>query len=154
MPQRRGLADFPPHVQKQIAAQLYAGQEKRQIVPMKQGKRIRQDSSPLLNKLEEEFKETMTPSWMAGRCHIKEQAIRLRLGNGIWYKPDFVEFAPDWTPPPFHMRVTAYEIKGPHVFRGGMENLKVAATTFPEWVFKLCWLDPDCGEWIMQTVLP
>jgi hypothetical protein len=110
--------------------------------PMKPAKRIRQDQKPIMNRLEQEYFEHLReyfPSWF-----IAVQAMRFRLGNGIWYKPDFVMFDPNV--------LTAYEVKGPHAFRGGFENLKVAASLYRHIQWFLVW--KDCGEWKVQEVLP
>lgn len=113
--------------------------------PPAPARRIRQDTKPLLNKLETEFR-SMWLNEHAG-CHLLEQSIRFRLGNGIWYKPDFV-----WFPPMSYIRPHAYEVKGPHAFRGGFENLKVAAGMYTEVQFILCWKED--GVWKEQRVLP
>ena len=73
------------------------------------------------------------------------QALRFKLGNGIWYKPDAVIIFPD-------RAIHAYEVKGPHAFRGGFENLKVAAHLYQQIVWTLAWKDD--GEWKTQLVLP
>lgn len=105
-------------------------------------KRIRQSSKPLLNNLEAEF---AAHHYLLTRQNLIPQSIRFRLGNGIWYKPDFVSFCPT-------MGVTAFEIKGPHAHRGGFENLKVAAGLYKDITWRLCWKDQ--GEWMAQLVLP
>ena len=104
-------------------------------------KRIRQSSKPLMNKLETEFFNCYPKD---SPC-INVQSIRFKLGNGIWYKPDFVFIRPSGT-------WTCYEIKGPHAFRGGFENLKVAASKYPliQWV--LSWKQFD--TWQSQIILP
>lgn len=101
------------------------------------GKRIRQSTKPLMNKLEREFYNQLP-----GKDHIMVQAVRFRLANGLWYKPDFVLWAAQ----------IAYEVKGPHAFRGGFENLKMAAATYPGIVWILVW--KENGEWRNQRVLP
>lgn len=108
------------------------------------GKRLRQDTKPLMNKLESEWFAILQKSgWMT---NLRAQAKRYRLGNGIWFKPDATgRDTRDG-------RETAYEIKGPHAFRGGFENLKVAATTWSEVRWLLVW--KDHGEWRQQEVLP
>lgn len=108
--------------------------------PPKPPKRIRQSSKPLMNKLESEFKEYYEN--YSGHTLIP-QALRFRLGNGIWFKVDFVAFSQNgnW----------AFEIKGPHAFRGGFENLKVAASLYPQFVWMLWWKDGN--QWKHQTVL-
>jgi hypothetical protein len=66
------------------------------------------------------------------------------LGNGIWYKPDFTGFVDG--------SYTAWEVKGPHAFRGGFENLKVAANQYKEINWHLVW--KEGGQWKDQGVLP
>lgn len=108
----------------------------------KPSRRIRQDSKPLTNKLESEFKayyEKQTG------CTLTPQALRFRLGNGIWYKPDFVLMVKGAI-------TSAYEVKGPHAFRGGFENLKVAASLYKQVNWVLAWKERN--EWKMQDVLP
>lgn len=102
-------------------------------------KRIRQSSKPLLNKLETEFRRHR----LIGDGYV-DQAVRFRLGNGIWYKPDFVWFGTGTT--------VVYEVKGPHAFRGGLENLKVAASLYPQISWRLVWKED--GLWKQQVVLP
>lgn len=115
--------------------------------------RIRQSEKPLLNKLESEWLELLkahdpATGWKGGHSgfafNIRSQAKRYRLGNGIWYKPDFTATV--------DLRETAWEVKGPHAFRGGFENLKVAAGLYPEVKWVLCW--KDGGQWMTQIVLP
>lgn len=101
-------------------------------------KRIRQSQKPLLNALEREWL-AFYEKWFT---NIHSQGIRFKLGNGIWYKPDFVCFSVK----------TCWEIKGKHAFRGGFENLKVAAHQYPEFKWVLAW--KEGGAWKEQTVLP
>lgn len=109
-------------------------------------KRIRQSSKPLMNKLETEYysilKERFEP-----KHKVHCQAMSLMLGNGIKYKADFVIFG-DMS----FGKTTAYEVKGDFAFRGGFENLKVAAHQYPEIHFILVW--KEGGEWRNQEVLP
>ena len=78
--------------------------------------------------------------------NLKAQSKRYKLGNGIWFKPDMTgNDTRDG-------RETAYEVKGPHAFRGGFENLKVAAHQWPEVRWLLVW--KERGEWKQQEVLP
>lgn len=114
------------------------------------GKRIRQKPDDrALNKLEAAWFE------MIRRRHpnypeVRAQSKRYRLGNGIWYKPDFsVSIWPDPNGP---ARETCWEVKGQKAWRGGFENLKVAAATFPEVRWILVW--KEGGEWKQQEVKP
>lgn len=106
--------------------------------------RIRQSSKPLMNQLESEWFALLKSSgWMN---NLRPQAKRYKLGNGIWYKPDVTgNDSRDG-------RETAYEVKGPHAFRGGFENLKVAAGIWPEVRWILVWKVGE--EWRQQDVLP
>jgi hypothetical protein len=104
--------------------------------------RIRQQKK-LLNKLETEFYHLLQKQ--PGDIHA--QALRFMLGNGIWYKPDFVVIVPIPVD-----AVVAYEVKGPKSWRGGFENLKVAANMFRWITWKLVW--KENASWNQQTVLP
>ena len=118
----------------------------------KHAKRIRQQSKPLMNNLETEFWCILCNRY--GDPFVKPQAVRLKLGNGIWYKPDFFvmnAFQDDFTQPP-HRGTICYEVKGPHAFRGGFENLKVAAHLWSEIQFILAW--KENSQWKEQIVLP
>jgi hypothetical protein len=121
----------------------------------KEGKRLRQSASPLMNKLETRFYETKLKVDYVGET-ILIQAVRLELARGHWYKPDF--FLPAVLPSVkdetrFRPAI-AYEVKGPKAFRGGFENLKVAARVHP-WVrFFLVWEDKGTGKWERQEILP
>lgn len=108
----------------------------------KPAKRVRQSSKPLMNKLENDFYKYLLANFTANL--IKIQSLRFKLGNGIWYKPDFV-ITSAWT--------QCYEVKGPHAFRGGFENLKVAAGLYAELKWLLVWKD-EAGTWQKQVILP
>lgn len=111
-------------------------------VPARTPKRIRQSSKPLLNQLETEFLVRLHDVYPS--LKIRPQAKRYRLANGIWYKPDFTAVTVDGE--------MAWEVKGPHAFRGGFENLKVAASSYPEIRWILVW--KENGQWQEQEVLP
>jgi hypothetical protein len=105
-------------------------------------KRIRQSTKPLMNKLEQEWFHICKSSYPED-CQVLPQSLRFKLGNGIWYKPDVIVLAG---------ATYAYEVKGPHAFRGGFENLKVAAHLYPKIRWTLVWKE-GC-EWKEQEVLP
>ena len=116
----------------------------------KPGKRVRQSSRPLMNKLETEWFVQLNLKFFPGQ--IAAQALKFRLGNGIWYKPDFIVFGDTFNGPSEYNAV-AYEVKGPHSFRGGMENLKVAAGLYRKISWRLVWKDEN-GQWREQEILP
>lgn len=103
-------------------------------------KRLRQNTKPLMNKLESAWFEVLKIDCPKAR----PQVAQFRLGNGIQYRPDFIDFS--------SIPVTAWEVKGPHSFRGGFENLKVAAALYPEIRWILVW--KESGNWQEQVVLP
>lgn len=105
-------------------------------------KRLRQSTAPLLNKLETRLLEHLK------RLHpgvtIHGQGWRVRLANGLWFKVDLVGVVDG--------RWTAWEAKGPRAFRGGFENLKMAASVWTEVRWVLMW-EQD-GQWKSQDVRP
>lgn len=110
--------------------------------PVVAGKRIRQDPKPIMNKLETDWFKMLCLQFPEKAITI--QALKFRLGNGIFYKPDFVVFS--------SVLIYAYEVKGPHAFRGGFENLKVAAGMYPAIYWTLIWKED--GQWKEQVVKP
>lgn len=80
-------------------------------------------------------------------CRIYE-AIRLRVGVGCWYTPDFVEGADVYC----GGGLIAYEVKGRREGRGrdGMVRLKAAAQQYPEIIFWLAEGGP--GKWCVTRV--
>jgi len=105
-------------------------------------KRIRQDTKPLMNKLEREWFNVL--SGMASTKNLRAQALRFKLANGLWFKVDITCEVDG--------KMTCFEVKGPFAFRGGFENLKSAATLFAEWDWFLVW--KDGGQWKTQKILP
>lgn len=108
------------------------------LAPTAPTKRIRQDQKPLLNKLEQEYFNL----FLFNERNVCSQSVRFMLANGLWYKPDF--FCP--------YRMVGIEVKGPHAFRGGFENLKMAAHQYPWIKWLLVWKHDS--DWQEQTVLP
>ena len=112
-------------------------------------KRIRQPEadSTELNALEAEFL-ALLPELFNDCCIPSEiicQSIRFRLGNGAWYKPDFV----------IPSIRTCVETKGPKQARWartGERDIKIAASLFPQFKWFLAWKDD--GAWQTQEVLP
>jgi hypothetical protein len=126
-------------------------QHYEKVVDRLEKRRIRQDRSKP-NKLEERWIQYLQSSY-PGEGFIT-QSLRFRLGNGIWYKPDAFCWNHEWPEgeaPFVRWRPTAWEVKGPKSWRGGFENLKVAASLYPDVRWVLVW--DDCG-WNEQEVLP
>jgi len=106
------------------------------------GVRIRQDSKPLMNKLEREWFNNLGA--LASTKNLRAQAIRVKLANGLWFKVDLTC--------EIDGRMTCFEVKGTFAFRGGFENVKSAATLFQEWDWFLVWKKD--GVWKSQKILP
>lgn len=113
------------------------------IAPAK--KRIRQDSKPLMNKLEMAWLSVLKTTYPDAIIHSQEW--RVKIGNGAWFKVDHCAFVDGvWT---------AWECKGPkegkNVARGTLA-LKCATTAFPEVKWILVW--KESGVWRQQILLP
>lgn len=117
--------------------QVFAEEEER--------KRIRQETKPLLNKLETDWGELLKRD--PAITHLRPQSLRLKIANGAWYKPDWTGLCGG--------RLICWECKGPKQVKGcgkGLLTLKVAARTYPEIGFVLVWREG--GSWYHQEVLP
>lgn len=123
-----------------LAAQVTAASLIAEASPRE--RRLRQDQGPKLNKLETQFLRVLQVEYPTVR--IRSQDRRYELGRGIWFKPDFTAMLDG--------QETAWETKGPHAFRGGLENLKVAARVWPEVNWFLVWRDKETGQWKRQKV--
>lgn len=143
------FGQLPPSENPQVECARPQGKPLVEVFAAEAGKRIRQDAKPLLNKLEAEWLSVLEKEF-PNYPRPRPQAKRYRLGNGIWYKPDFT--ASSWPAQYGTAKETAWEVKGPHAFRGGLENLKVAASLYPEVRWILVW--KENGNWKQQEVLP
>lgn len=114
-------------------------------------KRIRQ-SDKLMNGLEAEFFERIRYEY-PNYPRPKPQAVKLKISNGAFFKPDF--FVTAWPHAGGHAMATAWEVKGlkgKNIDRGKLA-LKCAASAWPEIKFILVWKDEQ-GNWQEQLVLP
>lgn len=105
--------------------------------------RIRQHKATKMNALESRFFDYLRFTYPG--VIIRSQAKSYRLANGINYRPDFTAI--------IEGREMAWETKGPKAFRGGFENLKVAADRYREITWTLAWEEGGHGQWRFQTVL-
>ena len=109
------------------------------------GVRIRQDSKPLLNKLETEWFNILQCTGSV--ISLKAQAMRFKLANGAWYKPDMT----GW----LNGQLTAWECKGPSCMKNvdrGILTVKIAAHEWTDVAFFLIW--KESGGFAQQRVLP
>jgi len=110
-------------------------------------KRVRQDSKPLMNKLESEWFNLLKRDPEVNQATLRAQARRYKIANGAWYKPDITAIR--------NGRETAWECKGPSVMKGvgkGLLTLKVAAAQWPEVEFRLVW--KQAGRFHQQIIEP
>lgn len=101
-------------------------------------KRLKQNSKPVLNKLEAEYLRVLT---VLGK-RVLSQSVTLKLANGVRYTPDFFCFDCN----------TAWEVKGRHAWEDAMIKLKFAAKEYPKVKFLLVWKQD--GRWQEQEILP
>lgn len=104
------------------------------------GKRIRQDTKPLLNRLESQWL-----TWFQGNYStpVIAQSITLRLD------PPFTSYRPDFAY--LDRGLVLVEVKGPHRFREkGIAKAALAAKTYPMFQFVL--FEKRDGEW-KSTIL-
>jgi len=133
-----------PHLYGPVVGGVEACQPKQTAIPTLQN-RIRQNSKPLMNKLETEFYNRTWSATESKRVHI--QAITFKLANGLRYTPDFV-----WQDIcDSRWQIIAYEVKGAWVDGDSFPKLKMAATVFPEITWLLVW--KESGVWKEQRVL-
>lgn len=128
------------HADHALSEPVVPAQPAAEIVQPKK-KRIRQSEKPLLNKLETEFLD-----WFKNRNKdhaIYTQAFKFRIANGAWYTVDFLSIDPSG-------QVWAWEVKGRHAWEDALLKLRVAATTYREIKWHLCWKD---NNWQIQKVL-
>lgn len=147
---------LPARNQAEIARDLYGGKAApipsgcTLSLPAAQVRcRLRQSQKPILNQLELAFLANLLTRFRSDQ--VLSQAVRLELGRGIWYKPDFF-IPPRHSTLAIDLQAIAFEVKGPRAFRGGFENLKVAARVHPWVTFFLVWR--ESGVWREQQVLP
>ena len=116
----------------------------------KPAKRVRQGEK-LPNKLERDWALVLRAK--APHKKIYEQAVRFRIGNGAWYKPD--QFCSNWKIADGECGPVAWECKGPKEMKNvdrGVLALKTAAAQFPDVLFILVWRDKS--GWHEQKILP
>lgn len=109
-------------------------------------RRIRQSQKPLLNRLEQEYYDRFLKD-RDTQCPVMIQAVRFRLGNGIWFLPDF------FTVSLLCASNVAIEVKGPYAYPGALDKLKLAAHQYPWIKWVLAWKN-EASEWQEQVVLP
>lgn len=111
------------------AAAIVAGTRVRQS--HKQPSKIHRDWGDYLRRLE----------WPV---HIHEEAINLRLCNGVNYRPDWIAVHRSGA-------VTAFECKGGFMYDDARKSLLFAAKTYPWIRFMLVWRQN--GQWQQQQIL-
>lgn len=148
------MADVNPKFHAQIAAQLDGLQKKFPNaistqtnyagagIPGAQKPAIRQDRTGL-NKTEAAFLEYLRAAFP--HFEVLEQAVTLKLGNGVRYTPDFFV----WT----LCGCEAWEVKG-FMRDDANVKLKVAASKYPWITFYLVRRQGKTGGWDIQRILP
>jgi len=140
---RRGIstADINPRYLPQIHAQLG-----KSSIAEKPKPTIQQNRKGL-NKLESEFFEWLKRTYSQAR--VTPHGIKLRIGNGCYYTPDFlVDLSTSKTP-----QVLIYETKGKQVWDDSIVKLKAAASVYPFLKFHLVTRRGRTAPWDILEVL-
>lgn len=134
------LKMLPPRVQAMVLAQ----QAKENAPPesVQTEKKLRQNSKKL-NKTEQRYLEYLQQKMPTTK--IRCQEITLLIGNGVRYTPDFA----------FNAGVNGWQM---HETKGFMRDdaavkIKVAASQYPEFHFRLVWWDKVTYDWKFQDIL-
>jgi len=106
-------------------------------------KRLRQSQKPLMNKLEQEWFDRLLAG---GAVKLRAQAVTFRLANGLRFTPDLTYWDPTKDKP------CADEVKGRHAWDDSIAKLKMAASLYPEWRWRLVYKVE--GQWRTETILP
>ena len=140
------LNELPPKLRQRVLDSLAAADglkgELAAKCPSPSKKRIRQQSKPLMNKLEQEafFKiNSEHPDWT-----IRHHCLTFTLANGVRYTPDICGIDPNG-------RVHCWEVKGPKIWDDAVVKIKVAASHWNEISWTLIW--KEGGRWSGQPIL-
>jgi hypothetical protein len=112
-------------------------------------RRIRQDTKPLLNKLETEFLNRVKDLY-PNYPPVRAQSKTFRLCNGVRFTPDLS--CSIWPVDGGPARETCWEIKGPKSWDDAIVKAKMAAHEFPEICWRFVWKEK--GKWLEQILLP
>jgi len=122
-------------------------------------KRVRQETAPLMNKLESDWFANLRRQPEVNQATLRAQAKKFKLANGAFYKPDMTALVTTADEQDAHeaavTKEVAWECKGPKQMKGmskGMLTIKVAAAQWPEVEFRLVWR--QAGRWHQQIILP
>jgi len=144
----KSVRDLNPHIYS-VQPPVRTVNQKTGRVTFGESKRIRQDTKPLMNKLETEWFNILScqfPNFPRPR----PQSKRYQLCNGVNYTPDFT--ASSWPDENGPARETAWEVKGKHAWDDAIVKIKMAAHEWPEVCWLFCWKKD--GKWNVQKVLP
>jgi len=127
----------PPAI---VGAKKAAGQPRRDKQIIRQSRKELTEPERLL------LHEFLQPMLAAGEIDEigEHESIRLKLANGLTYKPDFPTWKGD--------KLTFYEVKGERVWEDALKSLKVAAHQYRRFGFFL--YKYIKGKWTWQEVLP
>lgn len=118
------------------------------LAQVKTGKRIRQSTKPLMNKLESQWFEILKLEY-PNYARPRAQAKTYRLANGLRYTPDFT--ATSWPQSNGPSIETAWEVKGKWIDGDSIPKLKMMAASWPEVQLILVWREN--GVWKQQRIL-
>ncbi len=113
--------------------------------PRRLAKARRPEGSPYRSKTEAEFAGLLELRRKAGEIVAwRHEPLRFKLGNGAWYKPDFLAQEPSG-------ELVLYEVKG-HWREAARVRIKVAASAHPE--FRFVAVRKDRASWEHEEFQP
>ena len=146
-----------PKAQQEVAAQLYKkgifefttdmNDPEGILKPMWNPIRQRRGGA---SKLQRDFLSEMQSVNQSRNVWILDDAITLKLANGVTYRPDVWKIV--WGDPAVPM-ILAYEVKGPHFWAAAKVKLKVAASAYPWIEFHLVTRPVRGRDWKIERVL-
>lgn len=111
------------------------------VEPAKARARIRQDKGP--NQLELEAERVLLAGAFGDVSHLRAQALRFKLANGVTYTPDLT----GWVGTHLH----AWEVKGPQkIWDDAVVKIKVAAAVWKDVSWWMIWKED--GRWLRQRI--
>lgn len=98
-----------------------------------------------MNKTEQRFEQDyLKPLTHIGTFKDYEyESVKLKLGNGTYYTPDFCAWHPNGS-------VTFFEVKGAYIRDKGAMTIKIAASKYP--LFKFVLAQYSKGQWTEQEM--
>ena len=118
---------------------------------VKTGMRVRQQQGRKETKIEREWCAYLRALYPLS--HLRKQALKFQLCNGVTYTPDIFSFGIRLVDDD-EMMPTAWEVKGDWATDDAKVKIKMAPTIFPEIRWIMVWRDKLDNQFRQQRILP